>query len=625
MNIKPTLDWKESVTESDSIEQSKEGINYSVFIGFCILVALGSITLYIFFGKGNLVDTDCYMRLIRVTDLYQTGDWYHPAPMKTNTPYGDVSHWTRPFDVLLLAGAVPGSVLVDFRDALFGWGVAISPVLMVLTLIALNWGTRAILSKDGTFLVILLFLSQTVLLSYFLPGRPDHHSLMILLFVLLSGLVLRLAAKPFSISLCCMAGVIGAMYVWVSVESMVPIGLSLGVMGLFWVMQNEDFLKKNLYYSLSLFLFSCVALVLERPILDLLTVEFDRLSIVYCFVFCLISLFWASAWFLNFATNLLQRWTNRLCLSVIGAAVIVFVTWLLFPKILAGPMADVDPRIIPLWLSNIKEAQPLLARSVSLAISVQVLGTAVVSFTFLLYLLLKSREKANRNGWIYITVSAAVFVLLSLFQLRCAVYAQTLLSIVMAELLYRILSLQKNGKPSVFRAVGKGLVTLCFIMGFVYVGALSQKIFRPDRFLKKSDKVAWIQMCDYLNQSNPQTLRILTHLNAAGDILYRTPHEVVGSNYHRNSPGILDSYDAMAAVSDDETLKIIRKRGLDVIIICPVLKDKFYAVKPKQTSTFYQRLCEGQITDWLNPVELPEALNEDFLMYRITDNSTPTP
>jgi hypothetical protein len=571
-----------------------------------------------FFGEGELVDTDCYMRLIRVTDLYDTGSWYLPAPMKTNTPYGDVSHWTRPFDVLLLAGAVPGSIFVGFRDALFGWGVAISPLLMVLTLIALNWGTRAFLSRDGTFLVILLFLSQTVLLSYFLPGRPDHHSLMILLFVLLSGLVLRLAAKAFSVSVCGMAGAIGAMYIWVSVEAMVPIGLSLGVMGLFWVMQSADFLRKNLYYSVSLFLFTCVALLLERPPSDLLTVEFDRLSIVYCCIFGLIVFFWAGAWFFNSKTSLLQRWTGRLCLSVIGVVAIVFVTWLLFAKIIASPMADVDPRIIPIWFSKINEIQPLISSPEILSISVQVIGSAIVSFLFLLYLFLGSEEKGNRNGWIYMAVSAAGFILIALYQLRWAVYAQVLLSIVMAELLGRILQWRKDRGNKLLRAVRNGLATLFFAVGFLYVGIGAENFILRDEPAESRHEVSLIPMCEYLSeQKSGQAwpLRILTHLNYAGEILYRTPHEVLGSNYHRNGAGIMDSYLIMTAQKDDQALNLIRQRRLDTILICPQSKEKYFNADTQGPSTFYQRLCEGQTPPWLKKIELPKNLSEDFSMF----------
>ena len=102
----------------------------------------------------------------------------------------------------MLAGAVPLSYFVDFETALYWWGVVLSPILLVLALISLNWATRIILSKDGTFLVILLFLCQAMVPAYFDAGRPDHHSLLILLNILYVGIVLRMVVRPFKNYLC---------------------------------------------------------------------------------------------------------------------------------------------------------------------------------------------------------------------------------------------------------------------------------------------------------------------------------------------------------------------------------------------------------------------------------------
>ena len=87
---------------------------------------------------GDLGDSDCYMHLIRASDLYETGRWYDPVIERSNAPYGNRLHWTRPFDLLLLAGAVPGSLLTSFSSSLFWWGVVISPVILIALLLALH-------------------------------------------------------------------------------------------------------------------------------------------------------------------------------------------------------------------------------------------------------------------------------------------------------------------------------------------------------------------------------------------------------------------------------------------------------------------------------------------------------
>ena len=86
--------------------------------------------------------------------------------------------------------------------------------------------------------------------------------------------------KPFSAFLCCLAGAIGAFAVWVSIESLLSICIVLGMLGFLWVLENKDFLRKSFYYSLTLFIVTCINMVIERPLYDLTTAEFDRLSIV---------------------------------------------------------------------------------------------------------------------------------------------------------------------------------------------------------------------------------------------------------------------------------------------------------------------------------------------------------
>jgi hypothetical protein len=76
------------------------------------------------------------MRLVRVEALWQDGNWYDTVSRRSNTPYGERLHWTRPLDALLIAGAAPLVPIVGQRQALYWWGVVISPLLHILTLLA---------------------------------------------------------------------------------------------------------------------------------------------------------------------------------------------------------------------------------------------------------------------------------------------------------------------------------------------------------------------------------------------------------------------------------------------------------------------------------------------------------
>ena len=65
---------------------------------------------------GELMGPDGYMRLIRVDDLRNGSGWYNSTIERSNAPYGDALHWTRPMDLLIL--------LVSGIASLFGRGDA---------------------------------------------------------------------------------------------------------------------------------------------------------------------------------------------------------------------------------------------------------------------------------------------------------------------------------------------------------------------------------------------------------------------------------------------------------------------------------------------------------------------
>ena len=108
------------MSDTPNYNQKKNKKELFCFICLWFCISAFFILLYIFESvpskKYELHDSDCYMRLVRVSDLYQTGNWYDPVILRSDAPDGERSHWTRPFDVLLLAGTVPLSLVADFTE-----------------------------------------------------------------------------------------------------------------------------------------------------------------------------------------------------------------------------------------------------------------------------------------------------------------------------------------------------------------------------------------------------------------------------------------------------------------------------------------------------------------------------
>ena len=93
--------------------------------------------------RGELFDSDSYMRLVRVRNLMAGGDWHDRTIPRANAPYGHSLHWTRPLDVLLVAGATMLTPILGTANGLHQAGVWLSPLLHLETLSALfGWRQR---------------------------------------------------------------------------------------------------------------------------------------------------------------------------------------------------------------------------------------------------------------------------------------------------------------------------------------------------------------------------------------------------------------------------------------------------------------------------------------------------
>src|SRR5690606_683523 len=79
----------------------------------------------------DLIDTDGYMRYLRVEQLLENGDWFDSSSPRSNYPFGESQHWTRVLDVYIVA---PTFLLQPFlgSDALYWASFVNAPQLLVV-------------------------------------------------------------------------------------------------------------------------------------------------------------------------------------------------------------------------------------------------------------------------------------------------------------------------------------------------------------------------------------------------------------------------------------------------------------------------------------------------------------
>jgi hypothetical protein len=348
---------------------------------------------------GRLHDPNCYSWLTRVLHLNETGNWFNAANPRIDPPYGLELHWTRPFDLLLFTGAWIVAPLVGFKNGLYAWGVLISPILQVFAVIAFFWALLPVFTNRQIYVLGILFVFHIVIIVSFRAGRPDHQSLTYLLFIISFGFGARLLLQPFRLRWCYGAGLVSALALWVSVESVLVILMNFLCLGLFWFFGDDDLERRLFHYSLSLLILSAGALLAQRGFRDLLQPELDQISIAFVSLFALIFAFWAAVGRARVMTGAKLGWGSRMALAVIGAAVVAAAMEFLYPGFFAGPEPNVDELYRQVRLQHIGEAHPLLLGGWQRGVTrfSTYLGIAIPTIPVLVYHLVK-RYKPDVRG-----------------------------------------------------------------------------------------------------------------------------------------------------------------------------------------------------------------------------------
>lgn len=563
---------------------------------------------------GGLYDPDSYMRLVRVGELAESGRWFDATSMRSNAPYGEELHWTRPLDVLLLAGAAALAPFLGFPAALHWWGVALSPFLLLLTLVAVFWAGRDLLDQRGRVFLAVIVLCQAGVFNVFMAGRPDHHSLLALLFVISIGLGLRSIDGAARGRPGVLAGAVLALGVWTSVEFLVAAGLLIAALGAAWVARGGEAVGRALALALTLAAGGALALLLDPPGAGTLAPLYDRLSVVHVVIFALVALFWIVVAALG-ERGAAARPGGRAMLAGAGAVLVLGLAWAIFPKLAGGPYVDVDPGVLPIYLDLVDEVRPLIRTGTSPLVEfLYWLGAAVLGLPFLLHRCLRGPSD-GRGPWLFLLGGSVLFVALTFYQLRWASYAGVLLAFPVTGLLMATLGFLDRRMRMPWRALARALTVIAFSVGFLYLGGTlkreNREIAAVDGEAVAGGDCPLDRFAALVDAPAPQ--RILASVFLGPELLYRTPHQVVATPFHRNWPGIGDTHAIMTARDDDSARRLIEGRGVTWILLCPGPAERaLYGAE----AGFHDRLVAGELPAWLRAVALPEGLG-DLRLYEV--------
>ncbi len=611
----------DSCSQGQLLEGETQSLSLIIFGVFCIIHLL-----YAFWGpmnimEGELLGTDGYTRLNRVQFIYDQGTWNNSIYPRSNAPYGESIHWTKPMDFLLLAGAAAFSLVLPFPTALHLWGVMISPLLHMVAFVGLFCLMRQQVDRLGIILFAILFQLQPILTGYFMVGRPDHHSLILAIFSwFLVGLNWGLE-NPRNIRHLIFIGCLGALGLWVSVEFLVPIGIFLAAYTLVWIWEGKAKIAPILTIMGSLLVFSTLFFGVERIGEDWTLIEYDRISLPHELVLGLIFVVWMGIFLIEKKTSFLSTPASRVAIIGVGSILAAFMQWYVFPGFFHGPLVDMDPAIRQLVWDHVAETQPLVGGDAMVGV-----GIGMLALPFLVWSFSQENTLWRKYQCLLLFIGAGIFIPLTLYESRWAPYASIMLLIPYVELVRRALRWVETRWES-RRGEALSLVfALVLLFWPVTVGtvmAIDEPTARPTTL---GGNCPVKPLAEYLTAINPQdqpAQTILAFKDFGPELLYRTSYQIIGTPMHRNVEGLRDMLAIMKAKDLGQAQDLIHHRKIDFIVICPNLglESTVYRADSGE-STFYEALLQPVPPKWLREIPLQDQLEESFRLFQVRKSAS---
>ncbi len=573
--------------------------------------------------ESGLLGPDSFMRLHRVHELLAGWNWFDGTVARANAPYGDTLHWTRPFDVLLLTLALPLSFTLGFEQALYLAGIVVSPLLQLTTGLLLIWALRPVMRPEVWFLPVMALFLQPGALAYSVLGRADHHSLLLLVFVVTAGFLLRALHNPLDSRPALYAGLAAGFGVWLSIEFLLVLGLSLLALGLPWLFGERERAAQSKWFSLALSCVLLVALFVERPIGDLLEPSYDRVSSVQFLIVVCILLFWRTVETFEERSGRTARFLGRLTLGLLGAGTTALLVSAIYPLFFAGTMAEVDPRILPIWLDRVLEMRPLVPKDrQTLGSFIFYLGGVTLVTPLFIALLAEARGSARFFALLFIALACALLSAVAIQHLRFSGYAELAFVMSFAVVLDRFLLWSARIDSDLLRGLLRGAFVGILLLGPIMVGAtlMAKQAEATDAAGQplagcRVDRVAAYLESDPRWSRAPQT--ILAYMDIGPELLYRTRHRVIGTPYHRNGHGIYDGHRMLSTADPNTARAMIEQRRVDLVLLCRTSSERAFYADREGDGGLYQQLDRGLAPDWLQAVELPASLQGEALLYRV--------
>jgi hypothetical protein len=589
-----------------------------LLIFIALLFSVASITLDWLTPKENsfeLPDTDDAMRIVQVLDLKDGQDWYDLTQKRLNPPEGVRMHWSRLPDLPLLGVLSLAEPVMGRNAAIHLTATVVPPLLGILFFATFVWAAAPLVERALLPTVGMVCLALILPQMLFAPERVDHHGWQLILAMIGAGALIRTARDAGSVGALIVAGLAGALGLWVGAEAIPTIAfITLGLTLLWWA-RGDDAARVLLPYGASLTL----GVLLLYPI-ALVPADWGRTE---CDAFSLVSLGLAGG-VLSFGTGLLfleRRWSSgelqaRLLAAIVLAIGLLLILLLLFPDCRYGPYGRFAPEIVE-FLNSIVESQSMwVFIEKALDQALLILSLPIVALVLILWRIVVVDE-SERWVWGALLLLLVASLLMTFWQMRTAPLANACAGLALAwwaaQWARRAKDTERHWLRALFRVgpilaiLGVPLLSSSLVSNF----AVPSKSLEPYSCSLKS--IIPVLNSPILTNSGP--LLIATHINFGPEILLWTSHQVLAAPYHRNLEG-LNINDAIFSNDLEQTRRTVEEYGVDLIYVCQNENQSNSSPAISQAD-FASRLQLGDAPEWLDEVFIQGARKGEHL-YRFS-------
>ena len=581
--------------------------SFSLLLGLAwLLVVLQLLAQHWGETAQTLLDTDDAMRLAQLRDWLGGQGWYDLHQGRIASGY--VSHWSRLIDAglagtLWFFGLFVDAALAE-RLMRTAW-----PMLWLLPTMA---GTAAIAwrlaGREAALVALLLALVGLPALNQFRPGRIDHHNVQIALSVLAVAATVwsdrvRWAAWA--------AGAVTGLALAIGLECLPYLLVCAAAFALRYVADRGG-ARAAADYGLALAASAIAAFFIivgpshwTQPVCDAIAINWVALVVAGGLGLALAGRLAHEAIFV--------RLTIALAIGGAAAALLGVIE----PRCLNGPYAMMDSQVWAIWLTHVREMQPLvplLAKNPLVAIAIAAFPAAALAAALVLL-----RDRALRSDFGYLAAFAvlAIAFLTTLAAIKAYSYATWLgMPLVAAFAIHLFAALGLHALLPRF-AVGLLLTPAALSIGAISIAHAAGLDDSDTESFSRPDRVPCLKTENYRPLARlPQGL-IATDTDFGPFLLALTPHAVLAAPYHRLSSGILAAHEIFAAGPDDAR-RMLLQRGVTYVVTCgsrpPTGLAKSLAT-PALNASLWGQLHAGKRPAWLEPVA--GLSGSPFAAYRV--------